>query len=304
MMKRKNKTLCCYGTSLVGTSHIKKGTVCQDAHKMSKLMNGWIVAAIADGVGSAIHSEIASDIAVSTVIEILSERIADSNKIEDALSLLPEAYSEAENRIEKFADEKGDKITDYDTTLSVVVYDGCNIVYGHSGDGGIVGLTNEGLYIPITKPQKADDGVCVIPLRAGEKYWVFGKTDGSYASVLLATDGVYDTFFPYLLKGQANEVYVPLIRYFLDNNWLDVNDESIASVGESRIEFLKSNAYDSITDDKTIVVLINPLIKPSFQDDDYYAEPDWDKLQLEWNKKAYPHMYSDKKESKEENDNA
>lgn len=282
-----------YGMSLIGSSHIKKGSICQDASKAQKLINGWVVAAVADGVGSAKHSDIASKIAVDTVIQICNDRISKHTKMDELKSIILDAYKAAEKSIEDYVENQKDTITEYDTTLSMVVFDGQKIVYGHSGDGGIVGLTNDGKYIKITSPQKAEDNVCVIPLRAGENSWVIDECNEKLASVLLATDGVYDTFFPYLLKGQQVEIYVPLVRYFMDNNCLMANENNISEI-ENRIkEYLQSDAYGSVTDDKTVMVVINPKIMPTFQDEQYYAEPDWNKLQLEWNKKAYPHLYKD-----------
>lgn len=291
--KKRSKDMIYYGTSIVGTSHIKKGTVCQDSHKAAILSNGWCVAAIADGVGSAKHSEVASEMAVKTVVDYCIEHIQSDSKNDDLEAVLKAAYSTAEKAIQDYVDEREESITDYDTTLSMVVYDGKTIVYGHSGDGGIVGLLNDGLYVKITNPQKASDGICVIPLRAGEAHWQFGTAEGEYASVLLATDGVYDTFFPYLLKGQKNEVYVPLIQYFLDNNALQITEANVADVEKSRVDFLNSASYEPVTDDKTVLVVVNPEIKPAFQDEEYYKDPDWEALQLEWNKKAYPHLYKD-----------
>lgn len=281
-----------YGASIIGTSHVKKGSVCQDSSKAQKLSNGWVVAAVADGVGSAKHSEIASKIAVDTVTQICCDRIDKHTKITELKTIILDAYRVAEKTIEEFAEKQNDSITEYDTTLSMVIYDGEKIVYGHSGDGGIVGLTTDGKYIKITTPQKAEDNVCVIPLRAGESAWVIDECHERLASVLLATDGVYDTFFPYLLKGQQVEIYVPLIRYFMDNNWLKATEKNLAEIDASRREFLQSDAYSSVTDDKTVMVVVNPKIMPAFQDEEYYAEPDWNKLQLEWNKKAYPHLYA------------
>lgn len=287
----KNKNLLFYGTSLIGSSHVKKGSVCQDSNNALKLSNGWVVAAIADGVGSAKHSEIASKIAVDTVIDICNSRINKHTKFSELRDIILEAYREAEKRIEDYAEQQGDVITEYDTTLSMVIYDGEKIAYGHSGDGGIVGLSVDGEYKKITKPQKAEDNICVIPLRAGENNWVIEEYEGQLASILLATDGVYDTFFPYLLRGQEVEVYVPLIRYFMDNSGIGINDDNIEEVKKSRIEFLESPAYSSVTDDKTVLVVFNPKIVPSLKEESYYAEPDWNRLQLEWNKKAYPHLY-------------
>lgn len=280
-----------YGTSLIGTSHIKKGTVCQDSHKAILLRNGWAIGCVADGVGSAKHSEIASKMAVDIVIDFCNEKIDKHFEFNNCLTILKDAYELANNSISKYVEENKDNVADYDTTLSVVIFNGEKIAYGHSGDGGIVGLLMDGKYERITHPQKAEDGVCVIPLRAGKESWQFGICDNDYSSVLLATDGVYDTFFPYLLKGQANEVYVPLIQFFMDNNFFKVSKKNVDELLKSKEEFLNSESYSSVTDDKTVLVIFNEKKKSEFQDEDYYKEPDWNVLQLEWNKKAYPHLY-------------
>lgn len=281
-----------YGLSHVGSSHSAKGVVCQDANKIITLNNGYVIAAVADGVGSCKHSDIASSIAVDIATGYCAERIKDSAAEYELEKLIEEAYVEAQITIEKKSIDQNNPITDYDTTLSMVIYDGKHITYGHSGDGGIVGLTNKGDYIKVTTPQK-NDGVYVIPLRAGKEKWVFGHVDEEIASVLLATDGVYDIFFPYLLKGQPVEIYVPLIKYFMDNNTMKYSCETQAKTSEERINFLKSDSCSSITDDITLVVLVNGDVTPDIKGPAFYAEPDWDALQLKWNKKAYPHLYKE-----------
>ena len=61
------------------------------------------------------------------------------------------------------------------------------------------------------------------------------------------------------------------------------------------MEFLSGESCAAITDDKTVLVLINGKITPKTKDKAFYAEPDWDTLQTEWNKKAYPHLYANGK---------
>ena len=285
-----------YEYSATGSSHLSKGvTKNQDAKKVETAENGWIVAAVADGVGSCKYSDVASDIAVNTSIRVCLEGInADGDKC-DLLKVIEKAFSQAEREIDERSLAEGHLITDYDTTLSLVVYDGKQVTFGHSGDGGIIGLTTAGDYVKITTPQKKE-GVYVIPLREGKDSWIINRADGEFASVLLATDGIYDIFFPYLLKGQPVEVYVPLIRYFMDNNILKFSDETETAISKERDDYLNSDACVSITDDKTIVVLVNGNVQPTVKDDAFYFEPDWVALQLEWDKKAYPHLY-DKKNS-------
>ena len=281
-----------YGFSTVGSSHIKTGTVCQDANKAIKLDNGIVVAAIADGVGSCQFSDVASSIAVEIALRVCSDEIG-ANENCDLIMIIEKAFTQAEREIDNHSLALNHLITDYDTTLSLAIYDGKRITYGHCGDGGIIGLTSDGDYLKITSPQRAE-GLYVVPLRAGKDAWVFGTVEEELACVLLATDGIYDMFFPYLLKGQPVEIYVPLIRYFMDNNVLGVSEETIDAIGKEREEYLNGEACASITDDKTILVLINGSAHLKKKEDNYYKEPDWDALQFEWNKKAYPHLYQKK----------
>jgi len=279
-----------YGFSETGSSHLKKGTVCQDSNKVERLDNSVVIAAIADGVGSCKYSDEASLLAVKTSVDFCINEIAKDEKA-DFLTVIKKAFIQAELEIDNLSLSRKHLITEYDTTLSLVIYDGKYITYGHCGDGGIIGLTYSGDYVKVTEPQKVD-GAYVLPLRSKER-WIFNRHEAEFASVLLATDGVYDVFFPYLLKGQQVEVYIPLIRYFMDNNILNANKKTINNIGKERKKFINSEACSSITDDKTLLVLINSKIMPEIKEDAFYAEPDWDALQLEWNKKAYPHLYKD-----------
>ena len=67
-----------YKMSIIGTAHqAKKDGVCQDASDVVVLKNGWVVAAIADGLGSAKKSEVGSTTAVKTVLSFVSENHPD-----------------------------------------------------------------------------------------------------------------------------------------------------------------------------------------------------------------------------------
>jgi serine/threonine protein phosphatase PrpC len=278
---------------MIGSSH----KICQDAKRVRKLSNGIVVATVADGVGSCKYADVAAKIAVYTSVAFCEKKLRKKPNDCDFLELIEEAFNCAEQTIEQRAINDKQPLSEYDTTLDLVIYDGKRVTYGHCGDGGIIGLTTEGDYVEVTTPQKKD-GIFVIPLREGSKNknntWVFDCVEGDFASVLLATDGVYDIFFPYLLKGQPTEVYVPLIRYFMDNNILKVSRKTIKVIEKKRMEYLNSKTCVSITDDKTLLVLINEKVVPKLKENSFYEEPDWNTLQLEWNKKAYPYMYEKK----------
>jgi len=257
-------------------------------------------------VGSAKHSDEAAKVAVDSCLQYISdavkgkrasysENISENVRWDDLPTLMAEAYEVALKNIWDTIVRNGRHEHDYDTTLSIVVYDGKRIAYGHCGDGGVVGLLNDGMYVAVTKPQKGEDGITVIPLRAGKDKWQFGFAEGDFASVLVATDGVYDSFFPYLLKGQECEMYVPLLKFFMDNNDLGISLQSgvdgLKYVEQKRREFLEGDSFSAVQDDLTVVVAVNALGVPQVRAPEYYTEPNWAVLQEEWNRKAYPHLY-------------
>jgi hypothetical protein len=318
-----------YGFSIIGKSHIKKEVVCQDSHKIVKLKNGWFIAAIADGVGSAPNSHIGSKIAADTVVDFCEEYMPHDYNTISIKSMIRTAFNYALKKIYREAESSGEPVESYDTTLTMVIYDGKRIVYGHSGDGAILGLTNYGNYIEITTPQKGKDLISVLPLRAGYTQWVIDTYDEDLASVLLLTDGMLETICPYLLKFDHKNIYTPLAMFFGDpycfgsetdikeiEEFLIADDEYCADKFYSRIKKAlekhlpdsekAEEIYDRIKknnhpvalmnkqqDDKSVVGLINIEAEIENQDDDYYDEPDWMKLQELWNRKAYPHLYQE-----------
>lgn len=323
-----------YGFSLIGKSHIAKGTCCQDNHKIKKMDNGWYIAAIADGVGSAKNSQIGSKIATETVVSVCEEYMPWDYNVISIKSMLRTAYNYAFKQILRESQKSGEPIESYDTTLTMVIYNGHKIIYGHSGDGAIIGLNTFGNYVNISKPQKGLDGITVVPLRAGYTTWKIDTYEEELAAVLLMTDGMLDIFCPYLLKDITNgldRVYVPIASFFGDpicfledenavektkeivNDFLN-GDESfdarkyysllekvykkrVAGTADRLLDELKVNNYplvlmQGVQDDKTVVGLINTEVEVDNREESFYREPDWQKLQDDWNRKAYPHLYS------------
>lgn len=124
--------------------------------------------------------------------------------------------------------------------------------------------------------------------------------------MLLATDGMLETFFPMYIKNEPVNIHVSLAQYFMDNSNLRINKLGQERVQQNIKKFVEEIPEAQVNDDKTIVVLINTAIKTKRQPKDYYKEPDWAELKRkhddEWRKMAYPGLYKDSvpKKPKEE----
>ncbi|MCL1881122.1 MAG: protein phosphatase 2C domain-containing protein [Oscillospiraceae bacterium] len=276
-----------YNLSLQGRSHKAGKIPCQDANRVMVLSNGTIVAAIADGLGSAPYSDIGSFLAVDTVVEHMKLHAEPVWNIQELHSGLKSAFTLALERIQKKAKQDKNPVADYDTTLTAAVYDGSQVVYAHVGDGGIITLSSKGKLRRLTEVQKGGEFNSVCPLKNVDS-WVFGQSKDNVCAFSLFTDGIYDVVCPWLLAGSDPPIYINYVRPFMDRNLLKAETpEDFSKIKKEVKNFLESEHNSSITDDKTVVTIINTEITPKLRDESYYAEPDWQALQQETRKKLY-----------------
>lgn len=266
--------------SAIGKSHLAKSDgVCQDYSDVVQTNEDMIIAAIADGLGSAEKSDIGSQIAVKTVLDHISGRIKPSKKADLYINALHEAFQFAYRTVITYAKNQNDDSKMYNTTLTVAIYNGKDLYYGQCGDGGIVALTYDGDYICVTDVMKGEEFNETFPLLCGEGYWTFGKADLPICAFTMMTDGIYDIVCSPLLANEKQKIYVPFIRRFMDRNVLKANDpEDFRKLQESISAFISGNGIPGVTDDKTIVGVINTKVVPKLKDEEYYREPDWKAL--------------------------
>jgi len=193
-----------------GQRHVELGIPCQDHSKVVEVQvigedKTYIIAALGDGVGSCTYSDIGSMIAVETITAELSNSLVSQDEI---LNHIESAFKQSLIAIEEYAIKNDIPISELDTTLTVTVYDGKDLWYGHIGDGGVVALFSNGNYEMITNRHKGEEANSVVPLRflpAAE----YKKIEGDVVSYVMMTDGVLDfcvdslamnnrVFFPFL----------------------------------------------------------------------------------------------------------
>ena len=293
-----------YGVSTQGADHIRNGVVCQDSHKIVKRGDNMLVAAVADGLGSEKYSDIASKIAADTASSYCAENIKVDDSEESVLDTIQASFNISQRMIEKKAMDSGHEVDQYDTTLSLAVLINDTLYYGHSGDSGIIAQGTDGAFYKVTEQQRDDMGR-VFPL-AFEDHWEFKKYDRPVGSVLLATDGMFEIFFPIYIRKEKVNIHVPLAGFFMDREKLRFDTDGEESVGERMNDFIAQIDPIQVSDDKTIVCAVNGNIEMGRQPDEYYLEPDWDMLKKkfneEWRKAAYPDLYMKPEETVEVKD--
>lgn len=145
--------------SVVGLSHARSGAVCQDAVGVRLLGNSTLVAAVADGAGSARHADVGAQLAVRHAIARFSE----------AGALPP--WNAARARWEEFfrsivrgireeldaeSASRGVPSRELATTLLLVVARPSGLAAAQIGDGAVVVMGEEGRLELLTRPTNGE----------------------------------------------------------------------------------------------------------------------------------------------------
>ena len=284
-----------YGISSKGTDHIRNGVVCQDSHKIIRCGEDMIIAAVADGLGSEKYTDKASKLAAHISTTYCWKKLKKNSSRDEILEVIQNSFTTSQMLIEKFARKADHDIDQYDTTLSLAILVNDRLYYGQSGDSGILAMGTDGAFYQVTEQQRDEEGR-VFPLIYSDR-WTFGEYEKPVESVLLATDGMFETFFPIYIKDEPVNIHVALAKFFMDRDSLMFEETGEEAVQSSMEKFINEIDRKQVSDDKTIGVLVNGSVQSTRQPKEYYDEPDWDVLRKKhndaWRRMAYPDLYKE-----------
>lgn len=265
-----------FGFSQRGQSHIESGAPCQDrCYSVFVPESGHLVMAIADGVGSCALSDLGARTAVQSVVHYIEIELKNRNQTgldgQAAGPILRNAMQFAYDEVEKAAVNYEQLLYSLQSTLTVAIYDGSNLYFGHAGDDGIVALKEDGTLALATTRHKGDEASSVYPLQ-GKTTWQFGMVPNTVAFVM-ATDGVLDAFVK--SSYENDRVYYPFIEPIFKERYRSERD--VEKMCASFFDYMNSQAYRaSVTDDLTLTVAMNlnrlPNCLPAFDVDAWNEE--------------------------------
>lgn len=102
--------------SAIGTAHLENPDgVCQDYSDVLKLDNGYTIAVIADGLGSASKSDIGAKVAVNSFLAYINLHIKTKKSDKFYIDLISQAYQEAYNNVMNTAEDMKIDFSEYNT---------------------------------------------------------------------------------------------------------------------------------------------------------------------------------------------
>ncbi len=248
--------------SVVGTGHIRSGQPCQDSTQFRYLpISGappdTLVAAVADGAGSAPYSDQGSRLAASVSINSIAGALSDRGAAMDADALrdiLAESIQAAHHAVNDLAQANEHRPREYHTTLLVAVHVNGLLGAAQIGDGAVVAAGEDGDYALITHP---DRGEYANETSFVTEPWYLDAMQVSVIPDLRAThiamfsDGIQNLVLDYRDRTQPIP-HAPFFRGVF--TWLEQQpDELSAYIGLRR--FLKSPRVNARTNDDLSLLL-------------------------------------------------
>ena len=239
--------------SVRGTSHEKVGQLCQDAHHWEKLSEGVLVAAVADGAGSATLGKVGAIVATQTAVETirLKETVPRTSEDEEGWQLLlSNALVAAKTAVEAEAVACSMTARDLATTLIIVVATPKLVAAAQVGDGVAVASDSEGNLIALTAPQRGEyinETTFLVSPNALETAQI-NLWHGTAANIALLSDGLQMLALE-MTEGRPHAPFFSPLFHFMAN----VKDETEAK--EQLVAFLRSPRITERTDDDLTLLL-------------------------------------------------
>lgn len=234
-----------------GTSHLRAGLPCQDRFACAVLSDGTLVAAVADGAGSAAAGELGAEIAVGTLVSHLRHALEAGRP--DLELVLREAAAQAREAIAAEALRREETPRTLASTLLAVVVtpDGGGAL--QIGDGLIVVSDGGAGWSWVFWPQRGEYANTTYFLTDDD---ALGRIQietfpGSVTDVALMSDGLE----PLALHYASRTVHDPFFHGMFQPLLHAEGTAEIGPVSTALEQFLASERIGSRTDDDVSLVL-------------------------------------------------
>jgi serine/threonine protein phosphatase PrpC len=245
--------------SVCGTSHLKNQQLCQDAHHWQLLADNVLVAAAADGAGSASQGKVGAMVAVETAIENISMKDITRDALADdevVRSLLTDAILAARKAVEDEAAAANKQIQDLATTLIVMVASPEVVAVAQIGDGVAVAKDSAGNLLALTLPDSGEyiNETTFLTSPGALETAQMRLWREAIVNVGVLTDGLQMLALNMVIGEPHKPFFFPLFDFVANSQ-----DKTVAK--EQLVKFLGSERITQRTDDD-LTLIIAALSKP------------------------------------------
>lgn len=242
--------------SVAGSSHLRDGRECEDAHEVCHLESGHICLAVADGAGSARFGGVGAATAVAGAIVSVRESLsaASPNSDDEWDSVVRAAFAAALAAIEDRARRQGSEAeesttTDFACTLLIAIADATWTIGAQVGDG-LIAVEAEGTLGLLTGPDRGEylNETTFLTSAHYEDHLRMSVRNSAADGLVILTDGLEPVATNLATGALHTPFFTPLLRF-----------AGAAASPDELIEFLSSpRVCERTDDDKTLVIAVRP----------------------------------------------
>jgi hypothetical protein len=245
------------GASVAGTSHTRVNRPCEDACHVAVAGQAGepvLIAACADGAGTAANAARGSRLVCSTVVAAIERDLAEglTTSTIDRDTVLS-WYMRARAEVAEVADHERSDLRSFACTLSVAVVGEADAAFGQLGDGAII-VGKDDQYLPVFWPQAGE--------YANATYFLtdpnyqgnveFARRDEGVGELAVLTDGLQRLALDFTARIGHARFFQPLFR--------DLRAAADPSALDGPlVEFLDSPRVNERTDDDKTLILATRL---------------------------------------------
>jgi serine/threonine protein phosphatase PrpC len=236
------------GTYVTGSSHIKKGSPCQD-RVYSQELDGVTVISLADGAGSCLKSEIGAEISTKYIADFICKNFNTIFKQKEKISS-KKIIENITNALSVKTKEMNLSLKDFSSTLLFVAVRDDKYIAGHIGDGMIGYFDNNNVKV-LSNPENgeyANQTFFTTSSNAVNHFRIYKNKLNNIRGFILMSDGSYECLFD-----KKNNILTQANKTIF--SWLENKQNSVNKVEQSLKENIKSEFLKKTSDDCSINLL-------------------------------------------------
>jgi hypothetical protein len=251
----------CIGQSVIGTSHVSSGKICEDAvcYKTVELPTGGeaLIGFVSDGAGSAMYAAQASATAVCDSVAIVAQWLADDVLIDEThlLQLVETIY----DTLLELAKEQNAPLNEFSCTLLGFIVLPERACFLQVGDGAIVRNDGSGHFTYLWWPHNGEYQNTTTFLTDDPNFRNLNTKiiEEPIDELAIFTDGLQML----ALSNETETVHQPFFTALF--KWLRMADNAghVAVLNGKLAEYLSGNAINSRTDDDKTLLLATRLAR-------------------------------------------
>ena len=240
----------CVGASMCGTSHQTSAIPCQDAHYWQVGAGDMLIAAVADGAGSAELAEVGAAVASKSAVAAFYANGQVSGDDKGIRSSLNDALKEAQKAVKAEATARKVEVRQLATTLILVVATPELVGAAQVGDGIAVVQDRDGNITGLTTPAGGEhvNETTFLNSRRDLKHAQFSVWRGALTHVAILSDGLQRLALNMPSGVPHTPFFAPLFK-FVSNT-----PESTQAQQQLQMFLASPRVTDNTTDDLTLVL--------------------------------------------------